>query len=136
MVSMNASGTAPKALSPEFLARQGMKTMPPQGIHSFTVPGAVDGWAQIHKRYGKLPWKDLFQSAIAYAEQGFPVSEVIEEVWVTPENVTKLRTNLESAHVFLPRGKSPKQGDLFRNPGIARALRLVAEKGPDAIYKG
>jgi len=72
LVGLNASGAAPKALSPEFLARQGIKTMPQSGIHSFTVPGAVEGWAQIHKRYGKLPWKDLFQSAIAYAEQDSP----------------------------------------------------------------
>jgi gamma-glutamyltranspeptidase / glutathione hydrolase len=136
LTGLNASGPAPRALSPEFLAKHGVKSMPQQGIHSFTVPGAVEGWAKIHQRFGKLPWKDLFQSAIAYAEQGFPVSEVIEEVWVTPENVTKLRTNPESARVFLPRGKSPKEGDLFRNPGMARALRLVAEKGPDALYKG
>ena len=55
--------------------------MPQSGIQSFTVPGAVEGWAQIHKRYGKLPWKDLFQSAIAYAEEGFPVTEAIHESW-------------------------------------------------------
>ena len=66
----DASGTAPKALSPEFLAKQGIKTMPAHGIHSFTVPGAVDGWAQMHKRYGKLPWKDLFQAAIASNSTG------------------------------------------------------------------
>jgi gamma-glutamyltranspeptidase/glutathione hydrolase len=136
LTGLNASGPAPRALSPEFLAKQGVKTMPQQGIHSFTVPGAVAGWAQIHQRFGKLPWKDLFQAAIAYAEQGFPVSEVIEEEWVDPENVAKLRTNPESVRVFMPGGKSPKEGDLFRNPGMARALRLVAEKGPDALYKG
>jgi gamma-glutamyltranspeptidase/glutathione hydrolase len=121
---LNASGSAPHALSPEFLTKQGAKTMPEQGIHSFTVPGAVAGWAQIHQRFGKLPWKDLFQSAIAYAEQGFPVPEIIEEVWVTPENVTKVRTNPESVRVFMPGGESPKEGDIFRNPGMARALRL------------
>jgi len=76
---LNASGPAPRGLSPEFLAKQGIKTMPQQGIHSFTVPGAVDGWWKMHQRYGKLPWKDLFQSAIAYAEMGFPVPEGIQE---------------------------------------------------------
>ena len=82
LVGLNASGPAPKALSPEFLGQtRGSRQMPPSGIHSFTVPGAVDGWAQIHKRYGKLPWKDLFQPAIAYAEQGFPVTEAIQESW-------------------------------------------------------
>ena len=106
LVGLNASGTAPKALTPEFLAKQGIKTMPGYGIHSFTVPGAVDGWAQIHKRYGKLPWKDLFQSAIAYAEQGFPVTEAIQESWAA--NVCRAKVHPESVRVFLPGGKVPK----------------------------
>ena len=134
LVGLNASGTAPKALSPEFLAKQGIKTMPGYGIHSFTVPGAVDGWAQIHKRYGKLPWKDLFQSAIAYAEQGFPVTEAIQESWAA--NVERLHVHPESIRVFLPGGKAPKVGDVFKNPDIARALRLIADQGPSAYYKG
>jgi gamma-glutamyltranspeptidase/glutathione hydrolase len=133
---LNSSGPAPRALSPEFLAKQGVKSMPQQGIHSFTVPGAVDGWWKMHQRYGKLPWKDLFQSAIAYAESGFPVSEAIQESWADPANQPRIKANLESVRVFLPGGKAPLEGDIFRNPGMARAMRLVAEKGPDALYKG
>ena len=133
---LNSSGPAPRALSPEFLAKQGIKSMPQQGIHSFTVPGAVDGWWKMHQRYGKLPWKDLFQSAIAYAENGFPVSEAIQESWADPANQPRIKANPESVRVFLPGGKPPLEGDIFRNPGMARALRLVAEKGPDALYKG
>jgi gamma-glutamyltranspeptidase / glutathione hydrolase len=133
---LNSSGPAPRALSPEFLAKQGVKSMPQQGIHSFTVPGAVDGWWKMHQRYGKLPWKDLFQSAIAYAENGFPVSEAIQESWADPANQPRIKANPESVRVFLPGGKPPLEGDLFRNPGMARALRLVAEKGPEALYKG
>ncbi len=133
---LNSSGPAPRALSPEFLAKQGIKTMPQQGIHSFTVPGAVDGWWKMHQRYGKLPWKDLFQSAIAYAENGFPVSEAIQESWADPANLPRIKANAESVRVFLPGGKAPLEGDIFRNPGMARAMRLVAEKGPDALYKG
>jgi hypothetical protein len=72
----------PRALTPEFLHKAGYTTMPAKGIHSVTVPGAVDGWARMHERYGKLPWKDLFQSAILYAEQGFPVTEIIQGSWV------------------------------------------------------
>ncbi|HYL37288.1 MAG TPA: gamma-glutamyltransferase, partial [Bryobacteraceae bacterium] len=68
LTGLNSSGPAPKALSPEFLEKQGVKRMPQDGIHSVTVPGAVQGWYQIHERFGKLPWKDLFQSAIAFAE--------------------------------------------------------------------
>jgi gamma-glutamyltranspeptidase / glutathione hydrolase len=133
---LNSSGPAPRALSPEFLAKRGVKTMPQEGIHSFTVPGAVDGWWKMHQRYGKLPWKDLFQSAIAYAESGFPVSEAIQESWADPANQPRIKANPESVRVFLPGGKPPLEGDVFRNPGMARALRLVAEKGPDALYKG
>jgi gamma-glutamyltranspeptidase/glutathione hydrolase len=134
LVGLNASGTAPKALSREFLAKQGIKIMPKSGIHSFTVPGAVEGWAEIHKRYGKLPWKDLFQSAIAYAEKGFPVTEAIHESWA--QSVERIRPNAESARVFLPGGQVPKEGDLFRNPEIGHALRLIADQGPSAFYKG
>jgi len=136
LTGLNASGPAPRALSPEFLAAKGFKTMPQQGIHSFTVPGAVDGWYKIHQRFGKLPWKDLFQAAIHYADQGFPVTEVIDEEWFDKANVKKLRENAESTRVFLPNGKSPKEGDLFRNPEMAKALRMVAEQGPAAMYKG
>jgi len=134
LVGLNASGPAPKALSPEFLAKQGIKTMPPYGIHSFTVPGAVEGWAKLHQRYGKLPWKDLFQSAIAYAEQGFPVTEAIQESWAA--SGSQLKDHPESMRVFMPNGKAPKVGDLFKNPDIGHALRLIAEQGPSAYYKG
>src|SRR4051812_35696829 len=133
---LNSSGPAPRALSPEFLAKQGIKTMQQQGIHSFTVPGAVDGWWKMHQRYGKLPWKDLFQSAIAYAEMGFPVPEGIQESWSYAPNHARLNANPESARLFLPGGKAPLEGELFRNPGMAHAMRLVAERGPDALYKG
>jgi gamma-glutamyltranspeptidase / glutathione hydrolase len=136
LVGLNSSGAAPKALSPAFLAEKGIKRMPPDGIHSVTVPGAVRGWYQMHQRYGKLPWKDLFQAAIAFAEQGFPVQEGMHEIWAAPGIVRGLKGNAESARVFLPDGKPPETGQLFRNPDMAHALRLVAEKGPDAFYKG
>lgn len=134
LVGLNASGPAPKALSPAFLAHQGAKKMPADGIHSFTVPGAVDGWSRMHQRYGKLPWKDLFQSAIAYAEKGFPVTEAIHESWAA--SAGRIRPNAESARVFLPGGTVPAEGQLFRNPDIGHALRLIAEQGPSAFYKG
>jgi gamma-glutamyltranspeptidase/glutathione hydrolase len=134
LTGLNSSGPAPRGLSPEFLAAHGVKTMPADGIHTVTVPGAVQGWARMHARYGKLPWPDLFQAAIAFAQQGFPVTEAIQEQWI--RSVKKLERNPESTRVFLPGGKAPQQGDLFRNPGMARAYRLLAEKGPDAFYKG
>jgi|SRR5579871_122100 len=136
LTGLNSSGAAPEALSPQFLAGKGIKRMPGDGIHSVTVPGAVRGWYAMHQRYGKLPWKDLFQAAIAFADRGFPVQEGMHEIWAAPNIVRGLQANEESNRVFLPGGKAPETGQLFRNPGMAHALQLVAEKGPDAFYKG
>src|SRR5579862_165711 len=136
LTGLNASGPAPKALSPAFLAQHNITSMPQDGIHAVTVPGAVDGWYRMHQRFGKLPWKDLFHDAIAYADRGFPVFEGMREVWASPEVVQRLEANAESKRVLLPGGKPPQIGELFKNPGMARAFRLIAEQGPDAFYKG
>ena len=131
---LNASGPAPRALSPEFLKGKGITAMPSIGIHSVTVPGAVAGWKAIHEKFGKLPWKDLFQGAILLAEQGFPVTEAIQESWDV--NALNTADHAESNRVFMPGGKVPHVGDLFKNPGMGKAFRLIAEQGPDAFYKG
>jgi gamma-glutamyltranspeptidase/glutathione hydrolase len=136
LTGINASGAAPRALSPEFLTKKGIGAMPHDGIHSVTVPGAVRGWYAMHRRYGKLPWKELFTAAIAYAEQGFPVAEGMNELWAQPALVRALNANPEAARVLLPGGKAPATGQLFRNPDMARAFRLIAAKGPDVFYKG
>src|ERR1051326_2101795 len=136
LTGLNASGTAPRALTPDFLKHAGFAKMATEGIHSVTVPGAVDGWAKMHARFGKLPWKDLFEAAIAYAEQGFPVPEVIQESWSEAIPLKKIQAFPETVRVFLPAGRPPKVGEIFRNPEMAKALRLIADKGPDAFYKG
>jgi gamma-glutamyltranspeptidase / glutathione hydrolase len=136
LTGLNGSGPAPRALSPKFLAEKGVKAMPRDGIHSVTVPGAVGGWWALHQKFGKLPWKDLFQAAIAYADDGFPVTEAIVESWASAGEVKKLKADPESARVFLAKGKAPAEGDVFRNPDLAKAYRLIAEKGQDAFYKG
>jgi gamma-glutamyltranspeptidase/glutathione hydrolase len=133
---LNASGPAPRALTPKFLAGKNVKEMPSAGIQSVTVPGAVDGWAKMHQRFGKLPWKDLFNDAIAYAEEGFPVTEAIQEQWSVEENIAKLKNNAESARVYLRDSKPPAVGAIFRNPDLARAYRLIANQGAAAFYKG
>jgi gamma-glutamyltranspeptidase/glutathione hydrolase len=84
LVGLNGSGPAPRALTPERLSKQGITSMPTRGINTVTVPGAVDGWATMHARYGKLGWKQLFEPAVAYADQGFAVHEVIQEAWSDP----------------------------------------------------
>ena len=81
LTAINASGWAPKGLTIEALKAMGNTEMPQEGIHSVTVPGGVDGWAKLHQRFGKLPWSDLFQPAIYYAEHGFPVTEIIGAAW-------------------------------------------------------
>src|SRR5215475_6260711 len=81
LTGINASGWAPKALTIDFLKSQGNTKMPELGIHTVTVPGCVDGWAKLHQRFGKLPWKDIFAPAIYYAKNGFPVSEIIHRTW-------------------------------------------------------
>lgn len=136
LTGLNASGPAPLALSPAYLAQHDITSMPTEGIHTVTVPGAVDGWYRMHKRFGKLPWKDLFHDAIAYAENGFPVYEGMHEIWAAPNIVEALAARAESKRVFLPGGKAPETGELFKNPDMAHAFRLIAEQGPAAYYKG
>ena len=134
VVGLNASGWAPRRLTIELLREKGYASMPRDGIFSVTVPGCVDGWEKLHRRYGKLPWAELFRPAIYYAEQGFPVTEWIATYWSAA--VEKLRNEPDAARLFLPGGKSPGVGDLFRNPDLGKALRLVAEGGAKAFYEG
>jgi len=130
LTGINSSGWAPQALTPEHLRAKGITNMPRHGIDSVTVPGAAAGWAAMHKRFGKLPWKELFQPAIYYAEHGYAVSEIIHDYWENPYLTD------EGKRVFLPNGHAPALGELFRNPDYAKALRLLADQGAEAVYGG
>lgn len=134
LYGLNASGWAPKALTIEHLHEKGITKMPQEGIDSVTVPGVVDGWAKLHERWGKLKWGELFEPAIFYADHGFPVGEITGDWWHDAKR--GLQSNPESARVFLPGGKAPETGEVFRNPDVARAFRLIAEQGETAFYKG
>jgi gamma-glutamyltranspeptidase/glutathione hydrolase len=134
LYGLNSSGWAPRKLTIDFLAQQGITSMPHEGIHSVTVPGAVEGWSQAHRRFGRLPWKDLFTPAIYYAEHGYAVPELIHDFWVEQE--PKMLKTEEARRVFLPGGKAPELGARFTNPDLAKTLRLVADQGRDAFYKG
>ena len=134
LYGLNASGWAPKALTIEHLHAKSVTEMPQFGIDSVTVPGVVDGWAKLHERWGRLPWPNLFQPAIFYADHGFPVAEIIHAWWDGDHN--GLLTDAESTRVFLPGGKVPETGELFRNPDVAHAFRLIADQGEAAFYRG
>ncbi|MGH9660601.1 MAG: gamma-glutamyltransferase family protein, partial [Bryobacteraceae bacterium] len=123
LVGLNSSGWAPQTLSIPNLRERGHKTMPRIGILSATVPGTVEGWNKLHQRYGRLPWRDLFDAATAHARDGFPVTEIIASYW--PNKI------LEPP--FLP---ARRAGDVFKNPALAGAFEILADGGPDAFYRG
>lgn len=134
LYGLNASGWAPSGLTIELLKKKGLTSMPEEGIDSVTVPGAVDGWSQAHKKFGRMDWKVLFAPAIYYAEHGYAVPEIIHDYWASAERT--LKSNAEAQRVFLPNGNVPQVGEMFSNPALAKALRLIAEDGPDAFYRG
>jgi gamma-glutamyltranspeptidase / glutathione hydrolase len=131
---LNASGWAPKALTPEFLRGKGQRWMPGSGIHSVTVPGAVAGWDALLSRFGKKPFADVLAPAIAAAKAGFPVTEVFSNDWALSADY--VGRSPEAARVFLPAGHAPAVGEIFRNPDLAGALEEIAGGGRDAFYKG
>jgi len=134
LYGLNSSGWAPRGLSIEYLKQKGIFQMPQAGIDSVTVPGAVEGWSKAHARFGKLPWKDLFTPAIYYAEHAYPVPELIHGFWEGEEQV--LKQTPEAERIYLPGGKVPEIGEMFSNPDLGKTLRLIAEGGRDAFYRG
>jgi len=131
---LDASGRAPQKASADALTARGFTHMPGDGPLSWTVPGAVAGWDALRSRFGKLPLRDLIEPAAAAAEEGFAVSEVIASFWQGAEE--KLRARPESAKTFLRQGRSPRTGEVVRNPDLARSYREIASGGRDAFYRG
>ncbi|HXD20787.1 MAG TPA: gamma-glutamyltransferase [Vicinamibacterales bacterium] len=134
LYGLNAGGWAPAGLTPEFLEAKGIVRMPGGGIHSVTVPGAVAGWDAMRARFGKLPMADLLAPAIFYADDGFPVTDVIAEYWAG--GAARLAAEPLAAETFLPNGRAPRAGEVFRNPRLAGTLRLIAQKGAAGFYEG
>src|SRR5206468_836540 len=100
------------------------------GAQILAKGGSAAGWAAMHKRFGKLPWSTLFDAAIYYAEHGYAVPEIIHDYWSNPY------FNDEGKRVFLPNGRAPEVGEIFRNPDYAKALRILSKQGPDSMYGG
>ena len=134
LYGLNSSGWAPQALTLEHLKAKGLKEIPLRSIDSVTVPGAVAGWNALHQRFGKLPLKDVLQPAIYYAGQGFPAGELDSEYFSDAPKV--FANDPEGQHTYMPNGKSPALGEVFRNPNLAKALTLIANGGADAYYRG
>ncbi len=131
---LNASGRSPGALTLTHFAEMGMNKVPNYGPLPITVPGCVDGWFALHGRFGKLPMKTVLAPAIRYAREGFPVSELIAHYWQLSGR--KLRDYPGFTETFLPGGRAPKKGDVFRNVALADTLQEIADGGRDAFYKG
>jgi gamma-glutamyltranspeptidase/glutathione hydrolase len=134
LFGLNASGRSPRALTLEHLRSLGLKTIPPRGPLPVSVPGAVDGWFELHARFGHLPMKELLAPTISYAREGFPVSEVIAYYW--QRNVDVLKDYPGFAEIYMPGGRAPRKGEIFKNPYLADTLTKIAEGGRDAFYKG
>jgi gamma-glutamyltranspeptidase/glutathione hydrolase len=132
ITGLNASGPAPRLMTIEALQAKGLKKMDRTGIHSVTVPGCVRGWETMHRRHGKLAWNKLFDSAIRLAGEGFPMQEMVGRVWESD----LVRKDAEGTRVFYPNGKAPLVGEIYRNPDLAKAMRLIASGGANAFYKG
>jgi gamma-glutamyltranspeptidase/glutathione hydrolase len=133
--ALNGSGRAPRAIALDTFARRGLTEIPLTGMLPVTVPGAVDAWATLLAEHGTLPLGQVLAPAIAYAEHGFPVSELIARAWHMA--VPKLQQHPDAARTYLIDGRrAPRPGEIFHQPNLARTLRMIAEGGRDAFYRG
>lgn len=141
LYGLNGSGYAPQQLTPEAVQAAGYKEkMPDRGWQAVTIPGAPSAWAELHKRFGRLPFAKLFEPAIYYAEKGYPVSPIVARFWQEGiEALTPYKDNLAIAPwfaTFAPSGAAPKTGELVRLPDHAKTLRLLAESYCESYYRG
>ncbi len=134
LYGLNASGRSPYALNREVFKEKGLKEIPGNGMLSWSVPGCVDGWDRLGKRFGTMPLSKLVAPAIQYAEEGFPVTEIIAGYWKRGEPLAHLYP--DTGATYYPNDHAPVMGELFRNPNLATSLRSIAEGGRDAYYRG
>jgi gamma-glutamyltranspeptidase/glutathione hydrolase len=134
LAGLDASGRSPKSLTLDHFRREGIDKIPAFGPLPVSVPGAVDGWFELHGRYGKLPMAEVLAPAIRYAREGFPLSEVIAYYW--GRNAEFLKDYPGFAEIFMPGGKAPGKGEMFRNPFLADTYEKIAEGGRDVFYQG
>ncbi|WP_282136464.1 gamma-glutamyltransferase [Seonamhaeicola maritimus] len=133
---LNASGRSPKSLSLEYFEEKDFTKIPAYGPLPVSVPGAVDGWFELHGKFGSLPMQDILNPAINYAENGFPLTELIGHYFNLSVNrfMASELPNIRDTYVI--DGKIPKEGEIFKNPYLANTYRNIAKGGRDAFYKG
>lgn len=135
LYALNASGRSPYGTSRQLFHDRGLKYIPIDGLLCWSVPGCVNGWDALHRRFGKKPLGDLLRDAIETAEDGFPVPEIIAGYWKSAER--SLQEDPDTAATYLIDGRrSPRCGEVFRNPRLAASYRKIAEGGADAFYRG
>jgi len=136
---LNASGSAPQAWTPDYFESKYGKeaqTPPKRGWDSVTAPGAVSAWVALSQRFGKLPFADLLAPAIDTAERGYAVPVIVQQKWVNAAALPEITSQPGFAQAFLPNGRAPHVGELFRFPDAARTLRLIAQTKGEAFYLG
>jgi gamma-glutamyltranspeptidase/glutathione hydrolase len=141
LYGINGSGRSPSGLNYDQIKAEldklGRKTIPPRGMLPISVPGCVDAWSELHKKFGKLKLSDDLAPAAKYADEGFPVTELIAFYWHFAPEIYK-----DSPGAFLEtytvdgKSRTPAKGEIFKNPALAKTLRLIGEKGRDVFYKG
>ena len=134
LYGLNASGRSPKSLTLEYFKKHGYKKIPSHGPLPVTVPGCVDGWFELHRKFGRLPMTDILEPAIRYAREGFPVTELIAYYWQRSVPILRKYPNFEK--IFTINGRAPRKGEIFRNPYLANTLEKIARGGRDVFYKG
>jgi len=130
----NASGRSPRSLTLAYFNEHGYDRIPSHGPLSVTVPGCVDGWFELHARFGRLGMDKVLAPAIRYAREGFPVSELIAYYWGLSVPILEKWPGFRET--FMPGGRAPRKGEIFKNPGLADTYETLAKKGRDAFYKG
>lgn len=134
LYGLNGSGRSPYELTLKYFKENGYTKIPAFGPLSVSVPGCVDGWFELHKKFGKLTMSQILAPAVQYARQGFPVSEVIAFYWQS--NARSLANYSGFAEIFMPGGKAPAKGEIFKNPYLANTLEKIGKEGRDVFYRG
>jgi gamma-glutamyltranspeptidase/glutathione hydrolase len=134
LYGLNASGRSPYGATRDYFAQKQLKEIPTLGPLSWSVPGCVDGWEELRKRFGSMTLEQLLEPSIRYAENGFPVSELIAESWMRSE--PSLAKHPDAARTYLIDGKAPAVGQVFKNPNLAKSYREIAVGGRNAFYAG